>query len=38
MRQILVKCWEQKVDIHYVFIVFQAAYDTMEKVSVMRNA
>jgi len=35
MRQILEKCWEQNVDTHYLFIDFQAAYDTMEKVSMV---
>ena len=31
----LEKCWEQNVDMHYLFIDFQAAYDTMEKVSMV---
>ena len=35
MRQILGKCREQNVDIHYLFIDLQAAYDTVEKVSMV---
>jgi hypothetical protein len=35
MRQILEKCWEQNIDIRYPFIDLQAAYDTIEKVSMV---
>jgi hypothetical protein len=27
MRQIMEKCWEQNIDVHYLFIDFQSAYD-----------
>ena len=30
MRQILEKCWKQNIDVHNLFIDFQAAYDTMQ--------
>jgi hypothetical protein len=29
MRQISEKYWEQNIDIHYLFIDFQAAYDNV---------
>ena len=27
MRQILEKCWEQNIDVHHLYIDFQATYD-----------
>jgi hypothetical protein len=27
------KCWEQNIDVYYLFIDFQSAYDTVEKVN-----
>jgi hypothetical protein len=29
MRQIMEECWEQNIDVYYVFIDFQSAYDTV---------
>jgi hypothetical protein len=29
MRQILAKCWEQNIDVHNLFIDFQAVYGTV---------
>jgi hypothetical protein len=29
MRQIMEKCWEQNIDVYYLFIDFQSAYDTI---------
>jgi hypothetical protein len=29
MRQTLAKCWEQNIDVHNLFIDYQAAYDTV---------
>ena len=31
MREILGNCWEQNIEVHQLFIDFQAAYDNIEK-------
>ena len=31
MRQILEKCWKQNIDVHQLFIDFQAACDTVRR-------
>jgi hypothetical protein len=30
MRETMEECWEQNIDVHHLFINFQATYDTME--------